>query len=248
MDHIMSKSLYPKTFFHFTNDIEKLESIITCGFFRPSYARETIYGKNQQRIRYFGIPMVSFCNIRLSLLSEHTQKYGSYGIGLTYDWITRNNLNPVFYVSRNSNVFPQLDEQIRNIKEDSAITKESYNYLSNILRYVKNHTGPLIRDNKKRKNYCFADEMEWRFVPDISTNIIPIVLQKNINTKEKKEKLNDKIKYIHLKFTVDDIKYIMLKNEKDLMPFLEKLRSQECDVNDKLISKIFYTSQIEDDL
>ncbi|EAO1152337.1 hypothetical protein EX001_23790, partial [Salmonella enterica] len=228
MEHIMSKSLYPKTFFHFTNDIGKLESIITCGFFRPSYARETIYGKNQQRIRYFGIPMVSFCNIRLSLLSEHTQKYGSYGIGLTYDWITRNNLNPVFYVSRNSNVFPQLDEQIRNIKEDSAITKESYNYLSNILRYVKNHTGPLIRDNKKRKNYCFADEMEWRFVPDISTNIIPIVLQKNINTKEKKEKLNDKIKYIHLKFTVDDIKYIMLKNEKDLMPFLEKLRSQEC--------------------
>ncbi|EBU6604347.1 hypothetical protein DKP05_24575, partial [Salmonella enterica subsp. enterica serovar Derby] len=91
--------------------MEKLESIITCKFFRPSYARETIYGKNQQKIRYFGIPMVSFCNIRLSLLSEHTQKYGSYGIGLTYDWITRNNLNPVFYVSEHSNVFPQLDEQ-----------------------------------------------------------------------------------------------------------------------------------------
>lgn len=244
----MSKSLYPKTFFHFTNDIKILESIITCKYFRPSYARETIYGKNQQKIRYFGIPMVSFCNIRLSLLSEHTQKYGSYGIGLTYEWITRNNLNPVFYVSRDSNVFLQLDEQIRNIKEDLAITKESYNSLSNILRYIKNHTGPLIRDNKKRNNYCFADEMEWRFVPEINNNISPIVLQKNIDTKEKKEKLNDKIKHIHLKFTIDDIKYIMLKNEKDLIPFLENLRSQGCDVNAKLISKIFYTSQIEDDL
>ncbi|EEE4240174.1 hypothetical protein C6685_24040, partial [Salmonella enterica subsp. enterica serovar Derby] len=210
-DHIMSKSLYPKTFFHFTNDIEKLESIITCKFFRPSYARETIYGKNQQKIRYFGIPMVSFCNIRLSLLSEHTQKYGSYGIGLTYDWITRNNLNPVFYVSEHSNVFPQLDEQIRNIKDDSVITKESYNSLSNILRYIKNHTGPLIRDEQQDNNYCFADEMEWRYVPKSSTNIIPIVLQKNIDTKKKKEKLNDKIKHIHLKFTIDDIKYIMLE-------------------------------------
>ncbi len=40
----------------------------------------------------------------------------------------------------------------------------------------------------------------------------------------------------------------MLEKEKDLIPFLEKLRSQGCDVNDKLISKVFYTSQIEDDL
>ncbi|AXD33034.1 hypothetical protein CHD15_09570 [Salmonella enterica] len=35
-----------------------------------------------------------FCNIRLSLLSEHTKKYGHYGIGLNDDWASKKQFKP----------------------------------------------------------------------------------------------------------------------------------------------------------
>lgn len=253
----MEKSLYPKTFLHFTSKINSLEKILTDGFFKPSYAREHIYGKDEV-IRYFGIPMVSFCNIRLSLLSAHTKKYGHYGIGLTSEWANKNNLNPVLYMNRHADTFELLDSQLRKIFK--GIDKESCNsetlnqmkdYLSlvNILRYIKNHTGPLIRKEREREKYCFADEMEWRFVPPISdSSIKPIVLLKNISDAMSKQEHNDRISHIHLDFDINDISYIILKNESQLPRFIGRLRKNGCIVNDSLISKIFYSTQINNDL
>ncbi|EJX3082851.1 hypothetical protein OD218_000545 [Salmonella enterica] len=248
----LTKSLYPKTFLHFTDKKSKLESILTNGYFRPSYARETIYNKDGIA-RRFGIPMVSFCNIRLSLLSEHTKKYGHYGIGLNDDWASKNNLNPVLYMSRYSDVFTLLDQQIRKFKNDKDIANEysknnDYQSLINILRYMKNHTGPLTREGKKEIDYCFADEMEWRFVPTHQEGIIPIALLSKINSTEEKNKYNDKIRNIHLDFGINDIKYIILKDKSQLSSFIKNLDKNGLKVNNELISKIFYSSQINDDL
>lgn len=253
----MGKSLYPKTLLHFTNKINALESILIDGFFKPSYARERIYGE-EGLIRYFGIPMVSFCNIRLSLLSEHTKKYGCYGIGLKQEWAAKNNLNPVLYMSKNSDTFKLLDAQLRRIikgidssNKSSENFTEMENYISlvNILRYMKNHTGPLTRNKKQIEDYCFADEMEWRFVPSIhEKGIKPIALLNKINSTISKKEYNDKVKHIHLKFEVDDIRYIILKDEKQLEPFIIRLRRKGCVIDDRFVSKIFYSNQINEDL
>lgn len=253
----MGKSLYPKTLLHFTKKINALESILIDGFFKPSYAREHIYGR-KGLIRYFGIPMVSFCNIRLSLLSEHTKKYGCYGIGLTQEWAAKNNLNPVLYMSKNSDTFELLDTQLRIIIKGIDKNKKTFetftkmkNYISlvNILRYMKNHTGPLIRNNKKTVEYCFADEMEWRYVPSINEKgIIPIALLQNIKDSISKKKYNDKVQHIHLNFGIDDIRYIILKDKNQLNPFIKRLRKRGYLINDKFVSKIFFSNQISEDL
>ncbi|MBJ9819216.1 hypothetical protein I5679_20240 [Citrobacter koseri] len=253
----MGKSLYPKTFLHFTKRIHALESILIDGFFKPSYARERIYGR-KGLIRYFGIPMVSFCNIRLSLLSEHTKKYGCYGIGLTQEWAAKNNLNPVLYMSKNSDTFELLDEQLRIIIkgiDKNEQTVETFtkmkNYISlvNILRYMKNHTGPLRRNNKKTVEYCFSDEMEWRYVPSINEKgIIPIALLKNIRDSISKQEYNDKVEHIHLEFGIDDIRYIILKDKNQLNPFIKRLRKREYLINDEFVSKIFFSNHISEDL
>ena len=83
--------LYPEILFHFTTK-ESLYEILNSTF-KVSYAREKIIGPKLKR--EFGVPMVSFCDLRLSELKAHINKYGNYGIGLTKEWANRNGLNPV---------------------------------------------------------------------------------------------------------------------------------------------------------
>jgi hypothetical protein len=82
--------------YHFVNDnhlsgIKKLECILKDGFM-PSYAEETISQ------REFLQPMVSFSNILLRDVGEgELIHYGHRAIGLSRDWGTKNNINPVIY-------------------------------------------------------------------------------------------------------------------------------------------------------
>lgn len=62
----MAKSLYPNILFHFTNK-EGLFGILSSTF-RVSYARELIIGPNDRR--EIGIPMASFCDLKLSELNK----------------------------------------------------------------------------------------------------------------------------------------------------------------------------------
>lgn len=47
-------------------------------------------------------PMVSFCDIPLSLAKDQIEKYGSYAIGMTKEWGIKNSLNPVVYIEKDS--------------------------------------------------------------------------------------------------------------------------------------------------
>jgi hypothetical protein len=46
--------------------------------------------------------MVSFCDIPLSQIGKHVKRYGSYGIGMSRQWVFRNALNPVLYFKETS--------------------------------------------------------------------------------------------------------------------------------------------------
>lgn len=73
---------YPDILFHFTSG-SGLRGILKEGF-QPSYALEKIVAQSQER--NFAVPMVSFCDLRLSELPFHMKKYGRFGIGLTKVW------------------------------------------------------------------------------------------------------------------------------------------------------------------
>lgn len=88
-------SLYPDILFHFTNGRTNLFDILDSHF-KVSYAREKVEGSETKR--EFAVPMVSFCDLKLSELKTHMGKYGNFGIGLTKEWANRNGLNPVMYI------------------------------------------------------------------------------------------------------------------------------------------------------
>ncbi|EOI3469667.1 abortive infection system antitoxin AbiGi family protein [Cronobacter turicensis] len=268
-DNILQKSLYPTTLFHFTKEIDALNQILNKKYFEVSYAKEIIFSSKSRFI--MGIPMVSFCDIRLSQLHEHTLKYGGVGLGMHKSWGLRSGLNPVLYMSQESNLFKNynnrmlglgqsvgalVNEKGRDCVEFSRKVRE-YRESANIIRYVKNYEGTLNRvGHKPISNYRFADENEWRYVPNVmETEHFVVAAPSGKNTKRDpskwKEHFNRELrdKNINLKFEWDDIKYIIVRNEGDIDAVILMLQNI-CPKNkvDKLISRIFCTSQIYDDL
>ena len=143
--------------------------------FRISYAKEKIIGKSGKR--EIGVPMVSFCDLKLSEVTSHMSKYGNYGIGLTKKWANRNGLNPVLYISQHSPFTDGLLSGLNSIHAhrrkleksgDSEGLTTDYMNIYNTYRYVKNYEAPLHRKGHSTiEKYRFADEREWRYVPPL---------------------------------------------------------------------------------
>ncbi|WP_306687751.1 abortive infection system antitoxin AbiGi family protein [bacterium 19MO03SA05] len=92
------------TLFHFTKNIEFLKDILVNGFW-PRYCIEDTGWYGGYRIAY---PMVCFCDIPLSRVSDHVDFYGNYGIGVTREWAQSNGLSPVMYINQNTPVHSSL--------------------------------------------------------------------------------------------------------------------------------------------
>jgi hypothetical protein len=254
-----SKNLYPDILFHFTNK-ECLFKILESDF-KVSYAREMIIGKEQ--IREFAAPMVSFCDLRVSELKVHMAKYGKYGIGLTKKWANVNGLNPVVYVNRYSHFIDGfitgLDEmQFQLIYNSNEENSEKMNNglikLMDTYRYLKNYEGELKREGRKVVNkYRFANEREWRYVPPIATSgIHPLIPIDKIKTRKEKEFLNETIEHLRLRFEPEDIRYLIIKNDKEITELITHLNEAKRyfapHIVDRLKSRIMTSDQIEDDV
>lgn len=84
--------------FHFTAQYELLKKIIKQGII-PNYCEEDL--SFDETDFCVGIPMACFCDIPITLLDEHTGRYGKYGVALTKEWARKNGLNPVMYITNN---------------------------------------------------------------------------------------------------------------------------------------------------
>lgn len=251
-------SLYPTTLFHFT-DKEFLYQILSSNF-KVSYAREKIIGPKNQR--EFAVPKVSFCDLKLSEL-KHFLSYGKFGIGLTKDWANRNGLSPVMYINRHCQLMDNLISGINgiyshlglvdNIAQFNSLNK-SYLNVMNTYRYIKNYEGELWRHGKlEDENYRFADEREFRFVPNLETEgVATFVGISNIRTKQQKDLYNSKVEQIKLTFKPDDIKYLVVENEADITDLINHLHFAKHKFNDetrnRLASRILTVEQIEKDI
>lgn len=251
-------SLYPTTLFHFTNK-EYLYQVLNSTF-KVSYAREKIIGPENNR--EFAIPMVSFCDLKLSEL-KYFLSYGKFGIGLTKDWANRNGLSPVMYINRHCQLMDNLISGINGIYSHLGLVdnitqfnnlNKSYLNVMNTYRYIKNYEGELWRHGKlENENYRFADEREWRFVPNLDTeSVAPFVGISNIKTKQQKDSYNAKVDHIRLKFQPDDIKYLVVEKDTDISDLINHLHIAKNRFNDetrnRLASRILTVEQIENDI
>ncbi len=84
---------HTNTFFHYTNSLDTVISILE-NVFRFSYAKEEFHHG-----RIVGIPMISFCDIPITLSGEHKGKYGEFAIGIAKsNLIADYPITPVTYI------------------------------------------------------------------------------------------------------------------------------------------------------
>lgn len=156
---------------HHTQKFEVLLSILTNGL-KVCYSKEHF-----NTDFYAGIPMICFCDMPISRLSEHIDSFGSYAIGFnkrrlmeTYTHL----LNPVNYLisARQFKIAEKLrkealdnNQQIKNLQTVSTLEKldkniKSYNDASFLLGYMKPY-GYYCEKSYKKEYY---GECEWRIL------------------------------------------------------------------------------------
>lgn len=241
--------------FHFSGSIINLKNILSEEAFRPHYVIENyeiLFG-DQADLKQLAFPMGCFCDIPLSLIRDHICFYGSYGIGLSKEWGFKNGITPVLYFYLHSFLAQRLKRIYRNI---SSITKgqekeQWVSDLTNILSFVKPYEGEAKHKNSDQIfNKRFYDEREWRYVPDLSkTDLRPCLAEDEFSTiYEKNSQLQEMFK---LKFYPEDIKYIVVEEDEQILEMLKFIDETylNCDKNHlaKLKSRIITKTQIESD-
>jgi len=177
--------------FHFTKQYQTLLQILLNGF-KPRYSIEDIRWLGFPGDSKIGVPMVSFCDIPLSLNEAHIRDFGNYGLGMSREWGQRNYVTPVRYVQKDSPVA----EQYRSLRGDA---KDVMQMLTTTLQ-----------------NIWFFEECEWRFVPQSKNgvHIHQYIVDTTFNDPEKLEMRNGNLEMnAMLKFEPSDIECIVVSSD-----------------------------------
>lgn len=231
--------------FHFTKSLEALQSILTSNFL-IKYCLETI--EAQDRSIQFAVPMASFCDIPLSQVSSHIDKYGGYGLGLKKTWAKRKGLNPVLYLEKNSSI-------LNKVLIPEKFAQEEYRVVQGFLRFIKNYDGELRRGGELiNKEYRYYDEREWRFCPNLEElfNQSKPIIHDVAYFQNNKAELNSRLHDTRLSFTLRDISYIIVKENDDILNLIDELNDSFFNEKDRqylpiLTSKIITSKQIRTD-
>jgi hypothetical protein len=241
------------TLFHFTSK-ESLMGILDSRSFWPTYSKEHFGGVLPQNHPYVisHIPMISFCDLRLTQLSNpsislHTGDFGKFGIGFKKAWGTKNKISPVVYVhskSLTSGIINELIEEFRSIDPDSKENlRESF---LDLIKFMKPYEGHYQKGNWKKKVRRYYDEREWRFIP--ASKEFTVFPKKELNDKSRIT-FNRKMKNAPLRFIVSDIKFIVVEKDIDKVAFASFVEG--IDMNKKyrndLITKIISFEEINND-
>ncbi|MBD0725823.1 hypothetical protein B6A10_11575 [Flavobacterium sp. L1I52] len=256
------------TLFHFTNSAERIISILKNGF-APKFCLEELgydlfFSKDSKSES--AVPMTCFCDLPLSKIDRHLQFYGSYGIGLSKDWGKKNGLTPLTYIHDNSTQIKylmQLGQLIggasatatasgSNAFKDLPMEENPLVALFELSGFYKPYSGQMWRINTyvdKR----FYDEREWRYVPFLKVEDGHYRLTKEEFLNDiKRASANDTIaKDFSLKFKSEDVKYIIVNKENEMIALFDALDSMKAlytsDEIKILKTKIISSEQILED-
>lgn len=215
--------LSSNTLFHFTNKYDHLINIIENNF-RPHYALEdfnTIFrGKDVDYLK-LAIPMVSFCDIPLSQIAEHLSTYGCYGIGLTKEWGKRNGITPILYTYPESLFAGFL---IKMQKNTQGLKDHEREFLYDMHRFIKRHTGPLWRPYGTKEDVVFYNEREWRYIPSEHKYLLE---EKDFLNESERKKYNEDVSSRYsIAFVPADIRYLIVSTEDEILSLIKHLESK----------------------
>lgn len=247
--------------FHFTKQIAAVQNILRTGVFWPSYSLEDLSWIGGKPLNT-AFPMVSFCDIPISRIEEHTSYYGEYGIGLTQDWGKASGLNPILYINDKSTFSRELhnavitvmdkDEETQKEKAESERNWENMYRAMHLLAYTKPMIGSAGKNKGELKD--FYAESEWRYIPPaVMTTELCYLHEKDFDKAEVRRTRNDKvIEKGPLAFSITDIRYLFVKTVSEI-PFLidfinSNLGQYPANHLKILISRIFSLEELRSDI
>lgn len=204
------------TLFHFTKSIEVLKSILKNGFY-PRFSLEDIAWLGSSQDDAVAFPVICFCDIPLSRITEHVNFYGQYGIGMKQDWGAANGLNPIVYVSQTSH-FASILRRASSSAVTAHNADKNPDHLDNFRRLV-GFCKPLVGQMTVQGEVvskAFYQESEWRFLA--SHKFVPKYLKKEaFQDHAARDKANVLAnEFASLSFTPQDVKYLFVQSDADI--------------------------------
>lgn len=210
-----------QSLFNFMKELDFLKQALERGSFWPRYSKET-HGWLAATARtpsQVAFPMVCFCDIPLQRISEHVATYGRCGLGMSRSWGIRAGLNPVFYVSRHSEVSRVLAHMVRSGVSSS---------LDDLVEFAK----PLPATPSAPAATDVYSESEWRYVPrdpnikrrvygppphipNPETHLDADIARENLMTEQ----------FGRLKFELSDVRYIFVPTDNDIPGMVDFIES-----------------------
>ena len=196
-------------------DFNGLRSILKSKRFLYSYSLESIKWKSS--LLDLAFPMISFCDIPLSDITEYLGKYGNYIIGMKRSWGKTVGMCPVWYRDKDAISLKTQMDLFRNIgsKDPFSLTEEEI-VLWQVIANTKNHEGELIK--RRFSSYRFFDEREVRLVPAfdelVSSKVNPFMNKKDYDA-YKRNFGNSLISKMWISFDYSDIAYIIYSNQRN---------------------------------
>ncbi|MCD0489667.1 abortive infection system antitoxin AbiGi family protein [Pedobacter sp. MC2016-14] len=248
-------ALSANSLIHYTSELDNLLGIISSSGFRYSYCEEKVITRGNKSFSA-AIAMVSFCDIPLSDYKKHFYNkrnsgdlgyYGDYGIGLSKKWANRNGLNSIFYIEYKSFVGTAIRKDFKNFINGNRFIDHAVP--PQVFLYCKNYQGELFRKEASViKEYRFYDEREWRLVPDNKMlNYQPPVIDIS-NYRKEKATYNARISANLLSFELEDISYIIVREESEVPLIYSKLQNVfHKDLIDLIAIRVLTSEQIISD-
>ena len=269
--------------FNFMREYSFLEKILFNLSLSPRYYPEDIsYLKlkyNSKDLTEWYIPMTCFCDIPLHQISYHAEGnpsspkdkgYGKFSIAFHKSFGIKKGIQPIHYLNEKSINVEELtntmnlllNPDIDGINRDSETNYILTNFIFEYIRIIKPYYGKMKRRDKDnniqvvKKN--FQDEHEWRYIPKLKPNELPLMLidEEDILVEEVKNIYTNSVPLTTkgvLNFDVEDVRYIFVdtvQNRDKLIKFIKKKRkgkrlsSQDKDI---LISKIMVYDELKED-
>ena len=269
------------TLFHFTDHLDHIVNILEKNFRPNFVLEHLGFldGLEKDPYRRFYIPMVCFCDLPLSQVANHLKTYGGdgvgkgkYGIGMKKEWGKRKGVSPLLYTYTNARTWNAIrtaiivlrqfnqgtiieDPDQRSQSQDDLGDDEVISAAHEILfSHVKPYEGEFEHRGSICQHYRFYDEREWRYVPNAS-DIGGGLIIKHTEDNRDKEKISRIAKNVSenypLEFAPNDIKYIIVDNENEIVPMIEKIGIIKREYSEKermlLSSRVISADQIKDD-
>lgn len=239
------------TLFHFTRDYSTLINILMSKFYPRLCLEHCLLSDSNKK---WAVPMVCFCDIPLSNIAQHTQKYGNYAIGIKKNWAIEQGVSPILYVHEKSRIVEQcrnaLEWSIERNGVGDAIIDERVAKLISMFYMMKPYEVEESSTGQRHK-IRYYDEREWRYIPPISNGKNIFLTEENYNNKGVRDEVNVSNERFGVDFYPDAINYIIVEKEKEIVPLIHELSYIKGDFPHKsvelLTSRILSMDRIKED-